>query len=126
MYLLCTILTVSCVNLRIQIFVFNVLVSCHGRFEITKKLSLRRSWNYQNSCPRAPVIKIHVVWDFFEQTDYTFSCAIVYLVHLDDETLSRKGISFITLISRMITKQILRKLSQRNYNVGISNVIKIR
>ena len=55
-----------------------------------------------------------------------FSCAVVHLVHLDDETLSRKETSFITLISRMITQQILRKLSQCNYNVGISNVIKIR
>ena len=62
--------TVSCVNLRSQSFVFNVLISCHGRFEPTKKLSLRMSWNYQNSLPRAPVIKIHVIWDFFEQTDY--------------------------------------------------------
>ena len=43
-----------------------------------------------------------------------FSCAMVHLVHLDDETLSKKGISFI-----------LRKLSERNYNVGISYVIKI-
>ena len=32
-----------------------------------------------------------------------FSCAVVHLVHLDDETLSNKGISFITLILRMIT-----------------------
>ena len=32
-----------------------------------------------------------------------FSCAIVHLVHLDDETLSKKGISFITLVLRMIT-----------------------
>ena len=54
-----------------------------------------------------------------------FSCAMVHLVHLDDETLSKKGISFITLILRMITKQILLKLSQRNCNVRISNVIKI-
>ena len=54
-----------------------------------------------------------------------FSCAIVHLVHLDDETLSKKGISFITLVLRMITHQILRKQSQRNYNIGISNVIKI-
>ena len=50
---------------------------------------------------------------------------MVHLVHLDDETLSKKGISFITLILRMITKQILLKLSQRNCNVRISNVIKI-
>ena len=32
-----------------------------------------------------------------------FSCAMVHLVHLDDETLSKKGISFITLILPMIT-----------------------
>ena len=32
-----------------------------------------------------------------------FSCAMVDLVHLDDETLSTKGISIITLILRMIT-----------------------
>ena len=31
------------------------------------------------------------------------SCAMVDLVHLDDETLSEKGISFITLVLRMIT-----------------------
>ena len=30
------------------------------------------------------------------------SCAMVHLVHLDDETLSKKRISFITLILRMI------------------------
>ena len=50
---------------------------------------------------------------------------MVHLVHLDDKTLSKKGISFITLILPMITKQVLRKLSQRYYNVGISNKIKI-
>ena len=34
-----------------------------------------------------------------------FSCVMVHLVHLhlDDETLSKKGISLITLILRMIT-----------------------
>ena len=32
-----------------------------------------------------------------------FSCEMVRLVHLDDETLLKKGISFITLILRMIT-----------------------
>ena len=32
-----------------------------------------------------------------------FSCAMVHLVHLDDETLSKKGISFITLVLRMLT-----------------------
>ena len=31
-----------------------------------------------------------------------FSCAMVHLVHLDDETLSKKGINFITLVLRMI------------------------
>ena len=40
-----------------------------------------------------------------------FSCAMVHLVHLDYEILTKKGISFITLISRMITSQILRKLN---------------
>ena len=29
------------------------------------------------------------------------SCAMVHLVHLDDETLSKIGISFITLILRV-------------------------
>ena len=62
---------------------------------------------FQNSLPRAPVIKIHVISVFFEQTDcillMNFSCAMVHLVHLDDETLSKKGISFITLVLRMIT-----------------------
>ena len=32
-----------------------------------------------------------------------FSFAMVHLEHLDDETLSKKGISFITLILCMIT-----------------------
>ena len=32
-----------------------------------------------------------------------FSFVMAHLVHLDDETLSKKGISFITLILRMIT-----------------------
>ena len=32
-----------------------------------------------------------------------FFCAMIDLVHLDDETLSEKGVSFITLILRMIT-----------------------
>ena len=32
-----------------------------------------------------------------------FSCVIVHLVHLDDETLSEKGRSFIKLVLRMIT-----------------------
>ena len=31
-----------------------------------------------------------------------FSCAMVHLVHIDDETLFEKGISFITLILRII------------------------
>ena len=31
-----------------------------------------------------------------------FSCAMVHLVHLDDENLSKKRISFITLILNMI------------------------
>ena len=32
-----------------------------------------------------------------------FSCAMVHLVHLDDETLLKKEIIFITLILRVIT-----------------------
>ena len=32
-----------------------------------------------------------------------FSFAMVHLVHLDDKTLSKKGISFIKLVLRMIT-----------------------
>ena len=32
-----------------------------------------------------------------------FSYAMVHLVHLDDETLSKKGISSITLVLCMIT-----------------------
>ena len=32
-----------------------------------------------------------------------FSFEMVHLVHLEDETLSKKGISFITSILRMIT-----------------------
>ena len=35
-----------------------------------------------------------------------FDYAMVHLVHLDDETLSKKGISFITLILRMITYRL--------------------
>ena len=58
--------TVSCVNLRSQSFVF-VLISCHSRF---KTSSLHMSWDYQNSLTRAPVIKIHVILDFFQQADY--------------------------------------------------------
>ena len=34
--------------------------------------------------------------------DDVFSCVMVHLVHLEDETLSKKRISFITLILRMI------------------------
>ena len=47
-----------------------------------------------------------------------FSCAMTHLVHLYDETLSKKGISFITLTG-------FRKAEQRNYNNEISKVIKI-
>ena len=32
-----------------------------------------------------------------------FSCAMAHLGHFNDETLSKKGISFITLLLRMIT-----------------------
>ena len=32
-----------------------------------------------------------------------FSCAMVHLAHLDDETLSKKETNFITLVLRMIT-----------------------
>ena len=35
--------------------------------------------------------------------DDVFPCATVHLVHLDDETLAKKGISFITLILRDVT-----------------------
>ena len=40
-------------------------------------------------------------WLYFNND--VFSCEMVHLVHLGDETLSKKGISFITLILRMIT-----------------------
>ena len=62
--------TVSCVNLRSQIFICNVFICCQGRFKVAKKQSLRMSWNYQNESTRAPIIKIQVVWDFFKQADY--------------------------------------------------------
>ena len=39
---------VGCVNLQTQSFIFNVLISFHGRFKATKKSSLYMSWNYQN------------------------------------------------------------------------------
>ena len=35
--------------------------------------------------------------------NYVFSCGMVHLVHLDDESLLKKGISFITFILRTIT-----------------------
>ena len=38
---------------------------------------------------------------YFNNDD--FSCVMVHLVHLEDETLSKKGINSITLILRMIT-----------------------
>ena len=41
--------------------------------------------------------------DRFYFNNDVFPCAMVYLVHLDDETLLKKGISFIMLILRMIT-----------------------
>ena len=37
---------------------------------------------------------------YFNNDD--FSCVMVHLVHLEDETLSKKGINPITLILRMI------------------------
>ena len=37
---------------------------------------------------------------YFNNDD--FSCVMVHLVHLEDETLSKKGINSITLILRMI------------------------
>ena len=40
--------TVSSVNFQSQSFVFNVLISWHGRFKAIGKTSLRMSWNYQN------------------------------------------------------------------------------
>ena len=39
---------INSVNLQSQNFVFDVLISCHGRFKATKKSSLPMSWNYQN------------------------------------------------------------------------------
>ena len=65
--------TLSCVRIRNQRFIFNILFRCHGLFKATKKLSLVMSWNYQNyenQLTRAPIIKIHVIWDFFVQVDY--------------------------------------------------------
>ena len=40
--------TVNYFNLQSQSFVLNILISCHGRFKVTKKTSLGMSWNYQN------------------------------------------------------------------------------
>ena len=60
-------------------FCFKVLIRCHGRLETTKNLSLRMSWNYQNSLLQAPLIKIQVIWDFYEQTEYIL-IMIFYLV----------------------------------------------
>ena len=58
--------TVSCVNLQTQSFVFIILISCHGRFKATKKSSPRMPWNYQNQLTQAPLMKIQMIWDFFE------------------------------------------------------------
>ena len=38
---------VGCANLQSQSFVFNVLISCHGRFKATKKSRLHITWNYK-------------------------------------------------------------------------------
>ena len=61
--------TVSCVSLRSQRFVFNVLISCHDRFKATKKSSLHLSWNYQSQLIRVPLFIFHLLWDIFEQVD---------------------------------------------------------
>ena len=81
--------TVSCVNFRSQSFVFNVLISCHGRSEATKKLSLRMSWNYWNSSTRAPVIKI--TWFLAGRlylNNEVFSCAMVLLIVFLSKTIN--------------------------------------
>ena len=62
--------TVNCVNLRSQSFVFKFLNSCRGWFKATIKSSLRMPWNYQNKLIQAPIVKIQVMRDFFEQANY--------------------------------------------------------
>ena len=51
-------------------FCFQCLDQLHGWFEATKKSNLWMSWNYQNYLTRAPIIKIHMMWDFFEHANY--------------------------------------------------------
>ena len=75
--------TVNCVNLRSQNFVFNVLISCHGRFKATKyraahvlKLSkLNSSAPYETSSD----IRFLQVGRLYFNHD-VFSCAIVLLI----------------------------------------------
>ena len=63
----CTYRVPSCVNIRSESFVFNVLISCNGLFKATKKSSLYISWNYQTY--RVPVNKTQMIRDFFELVD---------------------------------------------------------
>ena len=87
--------TVSCVNLRSQSFVFNVLISCHGQFEETKKSSLRMlklsklinsNAGYQN--PRGMRF-LRAGQLYFNNG--VFSCAMVLLIIF----LSKTRINFI-------------------------------
>ena len=72
--------TVSCVNLQSQSFVFNVLISCHGRFKATK------SAHYQNS---SDMTFIQADRLYFNHN--VFSCAMVLLIIF----LSKTRINFI-------------------------------
>ena len=68
--------TVICVNLQSQSFVFNVLISFHGQFKLTKKLSFRMPWNYQNQLTWVAVIKIQVTYSLSSRpiNHDVFSC----------------------------------------------------
>ena len=64
-------------------------------------LTLRRSYGIipERNCIRNYILRA----DRLYFNNDVFSCAMMHLLHLDDETLSEKRISFITLILRMIT-----------------------
>ena len=77
-------------------------IQTNKEIESTQVLKLSKlvisSARYQN--PR----NMRFLWaDQLYFKDDVFSCAMVQLLHLDDETLSTKGISFITLSLSMIT-----------------------
>ena len=65
-------------------------------FKLSKLITLSAS--YQNPCN----MRFLRADQLYFNND-VFSYAMVHLVHLDDETLSKKGISSITLVLFVIT-----------------------